>query len=185
VSALTSETTERLFIGVPVPEATRLSLMTQIPKGLPGRATPAENWHFTLRFLGSTDAQHRDRLIDALRSKRFGPPFELEFDQLGAFPNPRRARVLWVGVGNGHGKLEDIARIAEAAATQSGFEAEPRKFTAHITISRMKQPETVVHFLEKARRVNAVMRVGEVILFRSKPGSDHSRYTVVDAFPLK
>jgi len=162
-----------------------LSLITQIPKSLPGRATPAENWHFTLRFLGSTDAPRRDRLIEELRSKHFGNAFDIEFDKLGAFPNPRRARVLWVGVTNGHAKLEDIARTAEAAAVQSGFEPEPRKFTAHLTIARMKQTETVIDFLAKARKVSAVMRVSEVILFRSEPGRDHSHYTVVDAFPLK
>src|SRR6187551_3410494 len=113
--------------------------MRQIPADLPGRAAPPENWHFTLRFLGSTDAHRRDRLIDALASRNFGSMFEIEFDALGAFPNPRRARVLWVGVGNGHEKLERVALAAEGAARESGFEAESRKFTAHLTISRMRQ----------------------------------------------
>jgi RNA 2',3'-cyclic 3'-phosphodiesterase len=185
VPALAGGRAERLFIGVPVPEATRLSLMRQIPATLPGRATPAENWHFTLRFLGSTDAAHRDRLIDALRAKRFGSAFEIEFDSLGAFPNPRRARVLWVGVGNGHEKLESLAQKAEAAAIESGYEAEARKFTAHLTISRMKEAQPVTDFLTKARSIHAVMRVSDVVLFKSEPGSGHSRYTVVAAFPLK
>ena len=184
MSAIVDLHTERLFIGVPVPERTRLNLMRQIPPDLPGRPAPPENWHFTLRFLGSTDAARRDRLIDALASKNFGSAFEIEFDALGAFPNPRRARVLWVGVGNGHEKLERVALAAEGAARESGFEAESRKFTAHLTISRMKQSESLVEFLAKARNVSAAMRVDEVILFKSELGSDHSRYTVVAAFPL-
>ena len=162
-----------------------MSLMRQLSAELPGRATPPENWHFTLRFLGATDAARRDRLIETLGSKNFGSAFEIEFDELGAFPSSRRARVLWVGVGNGHEKLERVALAAEGAARESGFEAEPRKFTAHLTISRMKQSESVVEFLAKARKVSAVMRVDEVILFKSELGRDHSRYGVVSAFQLR
>ena len=182
--ALTNEATERLFIGVPVPEATRLSLMKQIPKGLPGRATPAENWHFTLRFLGSTDAARRDSLIEALRSKNFGRGFDIEFDKLGAFPNSRRARVIWIGVGNGRARLETIAEKVEAAAGESGFEHESRKFAAHLTIARMKQAEPVTDFLARAYSIEAIMRVEHVVLFRSELGGEHSRYSVVAAFPL-
>ena len=159
--------------------------MRQIPADLPGRAAPPQNWHFTLRFLGATDAARRHRLIDTLGSTNFGSAFEIEFDALGAFPNPRRARVLWVGVGSGQEKLERVALAVEEAARRSGFEAEPRKFTAHLTVSRMKQSESVLEFLSKARKVSAVMRVDEVILFKSELGRDHSRYGVVSAFQLR
>jgi RNA 2',3'-cyclic 3'-phosphodiesterase len=185
VPPLAAERAERLFIGVPIPEATRLALMKRMPAVLPGRPVPAENWHFTLRFLGSTDADRRDQLVKAMRAKDFGSAFDIEFKELGAFPNARRARVLWVGVDPGHENLENLAQKAEAAATESGFDPEPRRFTAHLTISRMKVAESVADFLTKARRINVVMRVTEVAVFRSEPGGHHSRYTVVAAFPLK
>ena len=161
-----------------------MSLLRQIPPTVPGRATPPENWHFTLRFLGSTDGVRRGHLIEALRATDFGAAFDIEFDKLGAFPNARRARVLWVGVGNGHARLERVAAKAEAAARESGFDPEPREFTAHLTISRIREAASVTDFLEKARRVSATMSVSDVILFRSEPGGQHSRYTVVAAFPL-
>ena len=90
-----------------------------------------------------------------------------------------------MGVGNGHEKLESLAQKAEAAAIESGYEAEARKFTAHLTISRIKEAQPVTDFLTKARSIHAVMRVSDVVLFKSEPGSGHSRYTVVAAFPLK
>jgi len=176
---------QRLFIGVPIPEATRLSLARQVPSSLPGNPSPLENWHFTLRFLGATDGERRDKLIDNLRATNFGAPFEIAFDKLGAFPNPRRARVVWIGAGPGKERLESVAAKAEKAAVLSGFDPEPRKFSAHLTIARIKQPQSIEQFLLKEKKINATMRVEEVILFRSEMGRGHSKYSVIARFPLK
>jgi len=175
---------QRLFIGVPVSESARLAICRQIPPSLPGRQSPLENWHFTLRFIGNADSAQRAGLIEKLRSIDFGNSFDIEFDQLGAFPNSRKARVVWVGVGKGRESLEKVAGKAENAVVASGFEAEARKFSAHLTISRLKQPESVAQFLTKARKIDARMPVTEVILYRSELGRGHSRYSVVAAFPL-
>jgi 2'-5' RNA ligase len=179
------EAAERLFIGVPVPESTRLLLARQIPSILPGKPSPAENWHFTLRFLGATDAERKEALIDDLRATNFGASFDVEFDRLGAFPNPRRARVVWLGVAKGKEKLESVAAKAELAAVQSGFDPEARKFSAHLTVSRLRNPESVEQFLAKARKIDAAMRVEEVILYRSEIGGAHSKYSVIASIPLK
>jgi hypothetical protein len=47
---------------------------------------PPKNWHFTLRFLGDTDARSRDALISSLHATRLGNRFSIRFDGLGAFP---------------------------------------------------------------------------------------------------
>jgi 2'-5' RNA ligase len=179
-----AEGSERLFIGVPIPGKTRLSLMRQLPEVLPGRASPPENWHFTLRFLGSTAPEQRDRLIEHLGSAELGDAFDIEFDTLGAFPNARRARVVWAGVGNGHARLERVAMVADSAAESAGFDPEKRKFSAHLTISRLKRPESVTQFLVSAGRIEAAMSVESILLYRSVPGGQHSRYSVVAEFPL-
>jgi len=175
---------QRLFIGVPVSESARLSLSRQIPSFLPGRPSPLENWHFTLRFIGNADLAQRAKLIDNLRATNFGHTFDIEFDKLGAFPNPRRARVVWIGVGKGREPLEKIADQAEKAVVDAGFPPEARKFSAHLTVSRLKQPESIAEFLSKAQKVHATMQVKEVILYRSQLGRGHSQYSVVAAFPL-
>jgi RNA 2',3'-cyclic 3'-phosphodiesterase len=177
--------TERLFIGVPVDESARFTLLRQLPRNIPGKPSPPENWHFTLRFLGSTGPERRDALIERLASTRFGSAFDLSFDRLGAFPNSGRARVLWVGAGAGHARLEGVAQKVEEIARSAGFEAEKKPFRAHLTISRMKEPQSVSELLARARPVQATMRVEELILYRSRPGGAHSQYSVVMAFPLK
>ena len=178
------EDSQRLFIGVPIPESTRLMLSRQIPANLPGNPSPLENWHFTLRFLGATDPERREKLIESLRATNFGAPFDISFDRLGAFPTPRRARVIWIGAGFGNERLESVAEKAESAAALSGFEPEARKFSAHLTIARIKQPQSIEQFLSRAKKVDATMRVEEVILYRSDMGTGHSTYTVIEGFPL-
>ena len=176
--------TQRLFIGVPVPEKTSVSIARQLPPALPGRQPPLGNWHFTLRFLGDTEADTRDRLLEKLSAVGLGRGFSISFDRLGAFPNARRAKVLWLGVSNGRERLEALAAKVETAASLSGFEPEKRRFSPHLTLSRMRAPESVADLVSKSRPVNAEMLVDRVILYSSVTGGPHSVYTIVQTFPL-
>jgi RNA 2',3'-cyclic 3'-phosphodiesterase len=181
---IASDEIQRLFVGVPVPEKTSLSIVRQLPASLPGRQSPLSNWHFTLRFLGDAGSGIRDRLIEQLNAVRLGAAFPISFDRLGAFPNSRRARVLWLGVANGRERLESLAAKVESAARQAGFDPEARRFSAHLTLSRMRSPESVADIVARSRPVDAEMRVDEVILYSSRTGGPHSVYTVVQTFPL-
>src|SRR5947207_7289511 len=89
---------ERLFIAVPLAEEARREIAQSLPKTLPGKRVPPENWHFTLRFLGSTTADARDQVIQRLKAATCGARFTIRFRELGAFPNPGRARILWLGL---------------------------------------------------------------------------------------
>jgi 2'-5' RNA ligase len=175
---------ERLFVGVPIATGTREKLLRRVPRDLPGRMSPAENWHFTLRFLGATLPDQKERVVHELSVTEFGKSFEIQFDGLGAFPNARKARVIWLGVGKGGDRLSDIATLVEGAAVRSGFEAERRKFSPHLTLSRLKDPVSVAQVLSVQKPISESMRVEKVILYESKMGGPHSRYSVVTAFPL-
>ena len=59
----TAEKRERLFIGVPLTDEARRAVEKALPKKLPGKLVPPENWHFTLRFLGSTAAEEREKIV--------------------------------------------------------------------------------------------------------------------------
>src|SRR4029078_6183451 len=58
---------ERLFIGVPGTAPDGRCIVMALPGNLPGKPVPPENWHFPLRFLGSTAATTRDRIVGLLR----------------------------------------------------------------------------------------------------------------------
>jgi 2'-5' RNA ligase len=58
-----------------------------------------EHCHLTLKFLGDVDAASAPKLIEAadVAASRH-PPLEMSVRDVGAFPNFRRARVVWIGV---------------------------------------------------------------------------------------
>ena len=175
---------ERLFIGVPLDDPARTAIRGKLPSALPGKAVPPENWHFTLRFLGATSAVTRDQIVRNLRSRSLGRRFSIHFSELGAFPNARRARILWVGVGRGEGRMSEIAAVAESVAQEAGFEAETRKFTAHLTIAKIHLPSNVAALLAQPA-LNVEMDVDRIVIYRSRLGKGPARYEEVESFALR
>jgi len=178
------EKRERLFIGVPLTDDARRAIAKSLPKKLPGKPVPAENWHFTLRFLGSTEAAVRDQIVQRLRSATCGARFDIRFNELGAFPNPGRARILWVGVDDGADRLIQLAAVAEGVARSVGFPAEAREFRPHLTLSRIDPPTSVKELLGAKPRFGAGMTVDSVILYRSHLGGGPARYEEITRFAL-
>jgi hypothetical protein len=78
-----------------------------------------------------------------------GPAFALGFGRLGAFPKPRRATVLWVGVEEGAREIRALAAEVEAAARRAGFAAEEKAFSPHLTLSRIQPPQDVSSLIER------------------------------------
>jgi len=179
-----AEKRERLFIGVPLTEDARRAIEKALPKTLPGKLVPAENWHFTLRFLGSTETGKRDQLVRTLEAATCGPRFNIRFSELGAFPSPGRARILWLGIDEGVERMVQLGAIAEAAARIAGFPAESREFTPHLTLSRIDPPASVRILLGSKLRFGSRMPVDSIILYRSRLGGGPARYEVVERFAL-
>jgi 2'-5' RNA ligase len=99
-----------------------------------------ENLHVTLLFLGEVD----DRaVLDVCRAvadcTRQHAPFTLSVERAGCFPNPRRPRVLWVGVGEGTQPLCALHDALEPPLMELGcYRREERQYTPHITLGRVK-----------------------------------------------
>jgi 2'-5' RNA ligase len=176
---------ERIFIGVPVTSDAREAIARKLPKNLPGKPVAPDKWHFTLRFLGPTNREARDSITSQLSAAKLGPEFRVRFGALGAFPNPRRARVLWLGVTRGGDRLSQLAAIAEDAARKAGFAPERKAFTPHLTISRLDPPQSIVELLAQNHSYDAETTITSLILYRSQLGGGPSRYEEVARFPLE
>ncbi|MDB4951922.1 MAG: 2,3-cyclic phosphodiesterase [Gemmatimonadetes bacterium] len=180
---------ERLFLAIPLADDARRGLEAHLAGALggdrlSGRPVPARNWHFTLRFLGDTSAADVARLREGMRSAVLGPAFDVELARLGAFRDPRRAAVVWMGVGAGVDEMRALAARVERVAVDTGFAPERKPFSPHLTLARVQPPADVRPLLARVPPFGGAMRVRQVVLFRSMLGSGPPRYEPVERFAL-
>lgn len=150
---------------------------------IPGRLSPIENWHITLRYLGRVEQVTYERFLGGLSAVGECRRFKVGLGGIGAFPNPRRATVVWAGVDRGSEQLEDLAAIAEDAAQGAGLPAEDRPFHPHLTLARVRPPADVTALVGEP--VPARWFVDRVIVFRTVAGRGGARYEPLESVPLR
>lgn len=182
----------RLFIALPLPEHVEKHLGDLIDelRGYGGnvRWVPAGNIHLTVRFLGETDPALVNRLADEM-TKVAGRYERLKAtaDQLGAFPNLRRPRVLWVGLSEPTGGLKLLARDMEKAVHKLGFKAEKKGFKAHLTLGRVRDQrdiEPLVDHVAALRFEPLPFELDRLVLFESTLTPQGSIYERLHESPL-
>jgi RNA 2',3'-cyclic 3'-phosphodiesterase len=134
----------RCFVAIALPQdlIERLrELQHEIRSGLPDakiKWVKPENLHLTLRFLGGVRLADMDRLGDGLqRVCERHAPFRLNAAGLGCFPNPRRPRVLWVGLGGDLDALKKLQRDIDAVSAPFGEHKETKTYNPHLTLARL------------------------------------------------
>jgi 2'-5' RNA ligase len=153
-------------------------LQDRLP-GVPVRWVPSENIHLTLKFLGDVSVKNIDLLTKMIQAETSEhPDFEISVGELGAFPNKRRPRVLWVRV-QAPPDLQSLHESIERATTRLGYAREERPFSPHLTlgrVSRNAKPDEVrqLSLVLQQTRVGflGAARVKAVHLYQSelKPG---------------
>jgi 2'-5' RNA ligase len=181
-------TRRRLFLAVALdPEIRELLAAHLEAAGLsswPGRLVRPQNWHLTLRFLGWTSDFQRDQIMRHLDEAALPGPFAVRFGGPGAFPKPRRATVIWIGIDHGGDELEALASECEAAAQAAGFDPESRPYHPHVTLSRVRPPVDIGSRLERLAPIGLRMDVAAVTLFESHLFRGGARYEVLDTIDL-
>jgi RNA 2',3'-cyclic 3'-phosphodiesterase len=161
----------RLFIGIDFPPELKLRL-SLLSSGIPGaRWVNADNLHLTLRFIGET-SEDMAADIDAALSRLKGRSFSLKLSGIGVF-TVEKPRVLWVGIER-EPLLLALRDKVEQALIRAGLPPEPRKFSPHATLARLKYPalDRLRDYLER----NAA--------FRADPFAV-SQFSLVASFPTK
>ena len=148
-----------------------------------------ENVHLTLKFLGDVQISRIDAISEAVRdvARQFSP-FTTSLTGIGAFPDSRKPRVVWVGLEKGGDKLIEIAELIEASMRKLGFPREKRKFSPHLTVGRVRRltdPAAMTQALERS----AVGELGEFVvervsLIRSQLDPAGSIYTILTEAPF-
>ena len=192
----TSGTTIRAFIAIKLPAEVKaaVAIMQDSLKRAVGtklvRWTAPEQIHLTLRFLGNIAVETVPELGAALR--RAGAqiaPFELRAAGLGCFPDEKRPRVLWVGLGGALEKLQELQK-AVLAETETWGETEDRPFHPHLTLGRTKttQPRELQALGPAIRALLATdwgsWQVRGVNLMKSELSPEGARHTSLLDVPL-
>jgi 2'-5' RNA ligase len=129
----------RTFVAVDISDAHVLDSLKALQSSLKIAAKPVEvkNMHFTLMFLGEITDGAAQKVQSQLKTIRF-EPFDISFEGVGAFPNPRAPRVVWVGLDpDGGSKLVSLAKMVEEALSPLGFSSD-KPFKPHATLFRIK-----------------------------------------------
>ncbi len=148
--------------------------------------------HLTLKFLGNIRAKQVDAITQKLNAVAMGSrAFDIVTLETGCFPNLKRARVFWLGLGGDTGNLFKLQVDIDKALATIGFQRESRPFTAHLTLARIKEDCSPAERLEFAGLVQEArfertvsMRVEAVSLMQSRLTPTGAIYTQLAEFPL-
>ena len=130
----------RVFVAVEISDLEILKNIQTLQDALKinGKPTRIDQIHFTLQFLGEVDGQKCEQVKNILKNLEFSP-FELSLQGVGAFPNFKNPRVIWIGCNkSGADNLSSIAREITNNLAGLGFEKD-KKFKPHLTIFRVKK----------------------------------------------
>jgi len=174
----------RLFVALEVPRNAAMSL-SLLRGGLPGaRWIDVENFHITLRFIGDIDGRTADEVVDRLdRIER--PEFQLALSGMGSFGS-KKPHAVFAGVTPApemYALQAEIERICQ----RLGLPADPRKFTPHVTLARLRNARTedVAHYLSgRGNFHTAPFTVNRFVLMSSKESVGGGPYLTEEVFPL-
>lgn len=161
-----------------------------LPRGAV-RWIPAEQLHLTLKFLGNIPGSAVEELSSSLRA--IGEPYSplrLRAEGLGCFPGARNPRVIWIGLQGDLTALEQLQEEIERASSRWAEKEEPRRFSPHLTIGRVRE-----NAWREARQIGAVLETAaapvlgawsarEVCLMRSQLSPQGVMHTALATLPL-
>jgi 2'-5' RNA ligase len=175
----------RLFVALPLPENVAQSLLL-IQGGVPGaRWQTRDQLHLTLRFIGEVDNQTAILLDEALAAIQ-APAFALQLHAVGQFGG-KQIHSLWAGVRK-NPALDHLQRKVDSAIRRIGRPQDAHKFTPHVTLARLRHPQThkaLEWLTHHALFTSAEFTVGAFQLYSSKLISDGSIYRVEQDYPLE
>ncbi len=186
----------RAFIALQLPEQVthQLELFQNkikigAPRGL--RWVKPENIHLTLSFLGDTPRTKISQLKDLL-SEVSAKHSELHasFTQLGAFPNPNRMRVFWLGMAASP-ELTTLARDVNQACKACDLPGDDKPFVPHLTLARLpdglstKEHEQAAQLLKYPLQIDQKeFLIKNLVIYQSDLKPSGAVYTPVHLFQL-
>ncbi len=174
----------RLFAGLEIPAEIGQRL-ANLRGGLPGaRWIDPENYHVTLRFIGDIDGISANE-IAYLMSRVERKPFKVEIRGLASFGgNKPRAIVAHVEPSK---PLMELQAELERLVRRCGFGPDPRKFTPHVTLARLRDVSNwdVADYLSvRGYFPTQTFTAEQFVLFSSRASTGGGPYLVENSYEL-
>lgn len=183
----------RSFLAVELPGTIRKKI-EEVQRDLKSSRADArwvnpENIHLTLKFFGNIEESKVEAIATSIDGLiRTTPPFPLKVRGMGAFPDLRHPRVVWMGLIDEKGTLVPLQKAMEASLEKVGFQPEDRSFKPHLTLGRVKSgqgKDALAAMVEKYREDTfGEFQVERVVLFKSDLRPSGSVHTSLKAMVL-
>lgn len=159
----------RAFIAIEFPASLQDAIFRQTARLREAVGSHSVRWvaqanlHLTLKFLGDVseaNIQFINQMLNVEAARC--PRFQLTLSGLGAFPDTRRPRVVWVGMQVPQ-SLRALQHSIENAAARLGYSPEERPFSPHLTIGRVRQTAspTQQHILRQTLESTQLGSIGQ------------------------
>jgi 2'-5' RNA ligase len=184
----------RLFIAIEIPDEIKkemVKVQEQLRKAnIDASWTRTDGMHLTLKFLGEVPETKIAEIVNGLQKAAEGiGPLKLSVSGVGTFPNPKNARVVWIGLAGDIEKLSRLQVAVENAMVLLGMAREERKFTPHLTLGRIKyirSRDTWIKILEEIKDISLPgFEATSVSLMKSELKPSGAVYTEMGRVELK
>ena len=161
----------RTFVAIELSNDVVIESIKNLQNELDLQAKPVavKNLHFTLQFLGEISEEIVEKISSALKKIEFSN-FDVTLKGIGAFPNPKNPRVIWVGTDKiGGDWLVDLSKKVGSILKPFGLIPD-KPFKPHITIFRIKKrEEDIRRKLEERKEIEfGIQKVSSIKLKKSQ-----------------
>ena len=174
----------RLFTGIAIPDDIRQHL-SLLRGGLRGaRWIDVENYHLTLRFIGDIDGRIADEIADRL-ARVARRAFALTITGIGAFGG-RNPNAIIAEIGPS-AELLELQAEHERMMQRLRLPADPRRYTPHITLARLRgadEREVATYLALRGGFRAGPFGVDAFVLFSSRDSVGGGPYVEEAAYPL-
>jgi 2'-5' RNA ligase len=131
-----------------------------------------EKIHLTLKFFGDIEESRIDPIVKSIEKPvKNTLPFSLKVRGVGAFPQMKNPRVIWMGLVEEREALSSLQKQIETQLEEIGFQPEDRSFRPHLTLGRMRSSRgkgDLAGRIEKYKEEEfGDLHVERVVLFKS------------------
>ena len=199
----------RTFVAIDLPENILKKIQELLERLKPAsknvRWSRPESIHITLKFIGEIPVEKVEEVKAQLESVQRRAPLKLRVRGAGFFPNERAPRVIWLGIeagsefsegsessessaGSESSELAELAREIEDRLGGLGIPKENRRFSAHLTLGRLRADDKLLAVREILRRQEPLelgaFTAEEFVLYESQLSPGGSIYRKLARFPL-